>query len=35
MYEFRYLLDRFWVTRADHKGLYFPSSGRCPITAAL
>ena len=23
MYEFRYLLDRFWVTRADHKGLYF------------
>nr|WP_302649227.1 TIGR02678 family protein [uncultured Agathobaculum sp.] len=23
MYEFRYLLDRFWVTRADNKELYF------------
>ena len=23
MYEFRHLLDRFWVTRADHKELYF------------
>ena len=23
MNEFRYLLDRFWVTRADNKDLYF------------
>ena len=23
MHEFRYLLDRFWVTRADNKELYF------------
>lgn len=23
MYEFRFLLDRFWVTRAENKDLYF------------
>ena len=23
MYEFRALLDRFWVTRADDRELYF------------
>ena len=23
MYEFRYLLDRFWVTRGGDKELYF------------
>lgn len=30
MYEFRFLLDRFWVTRAENKDLYFAVKRQLP-----